>query len=257
MRTEPFSQDELSVDAFLGGRLRIAQPRRGYRAGVDPVLLAAAVPARAGETLLDLGCGAGVAALCAAARVPGLRIAGLELQPGYAALARENAARNGIETEVAIGDLAAMPAALRARRFDHVILNPPFFDRAASTPARDAGREGAMGEALPLATWIAAAARRCAPGGHVCVIHRAERLSDLLAAMAAGLGSLEVLPLIPRRGRAARLVLIRGRKGGRAALRLCDGWLLHAGERHERDAENYTTSTASVLRDAAPVTFCR
>lgn len=257
MRTEPFAEDELSVDAFLGGRLTIAQPRAGYRAGIDPVLLAAAVPARAGETLLDLGCGAGVAALCAAARVPGLRLSGLEMQPGYAALARENAARNGIDMEVVAGDLAAMPAPLRARQFDHVILNPPFFDRATSTPARDAGREGAMGETRPLADWIAAAARRCAPGGHVCVIHRAERLADLLAAMAPALGALEVLPLIPRCGRAARLVLIRGRKGARAALRLCDGWLLHTGARHEQDAENYTRSTASVLRDAAPLTFSR
>jgi len=247
----------LSVDAFLGGRLQIAQPRRGYRAGIDPVLLAASVPARAGETLLDLGCGAGVAALCAAARVPGLRLSGLELQPAYAALARENAARNGIDMAVVAGDLAAMPTPLRAQRFDHVIFNPPFFDRAASTPARDAGREGAMGETRPLADWIAAAARRCAPGGYVCIIHRSERLADLLAAMSPALGALEVLPLIPRRGRAARLVVIRGRKGARAALRLCDGWLLHAGESHKRDAENYTVSTISVLRGAAPLTFSR
>ncbi|MBC7131489.1 MAG: methyltransferase [Roseovarius sp.] len=255
LRTEAFAPGELSLDAFLGGRLIIAQPRSGYRAGVDPVLLAASVPARAGETLLDLGCGAGVAALCVAARVPGLRPVGLEMQPAYAALARANAARNGIEMEVLTGDLAAMPQALRARQFDHVILNPPFFDRTASTPARDAGREGAMGEGVPFAAWIAAAARRTASRGHVCVIHRAERLADLLPAMAARLGSLEVLPLIPRRGRPARLVLIRGRKGGRAALRLCDGWLLHAGARHEGDGENYTAATASVLRDAAPLGF--
>ena len=237
--------------------MTIAQPVAGYRAGVDPVLLAASVPARAGETVLDLGCGSGVAALCVGARVSGVRLAGLELQPGYALLAQENAARNGLAMEVVTGDVAAMPAGLRARQFDHVLLNPPFFDRARSTPAQDAGREGAMGEALPLGDWIEAAARRAAPGGHVCVIHRAERLADLLGPMATRFGSLEVLPLIPRRGRAARLVLVRGRKGGRAALRLCDGWLLHDGVRHERDAENYTAQTASVLREAAPLPFCR
>ncbi|WP_210878029.1 tRNA1(Val) (adenine(37)-N6)-methyltransferase [Roseovarius autotrophicus] len=235
----------------------IAQPVAGYRAGVDPVLLAASVPARAGETVLDLGCGSGVASLCVAARVPGVRLVGLEVQPGYAALARENAARNGLAMEVVTGDLANMPEALRTRQFEHVIFNPPFFDRATSTPARDAGREGAMGEGVPLGDWIEAAARRVVPGGHVCVIHRAERLAELLGAMAARIGSLEVLPLIPRRGRAARLVLIRGRKGGRAALRLCDGWLLHEGVRHEGDRENYTQSTASVLREAAALPFCR
>ena len=257
LRTEPFAPGELSLDAFLGGRLSIAQPLSGYRAGVDPVLLAASVPARPGETVLDLGCGAGVAALCLAARVPGLRLWGLEIQPGYAALARQNTARNGLAMEVMTGDVAAMPAELRARQFDHVMLNPPFFDRARSTPARDAGREGAMGEALPLCRWIEAAARRAAPGGHVCVIHRAGRLADLLGAMAARLGSVELLPLIPRRGRAARLVLVRARKGGRAALRLCDGWLLHEGAQHGQDGENYTRSTASVLRDAAELPFCR
>lgn len=257
LRTEPFAPGELSRDAFLGGRLAIAQPLEGYRAGVDPVFLAASVPARAGESVLDLGCGSGVAALCVAARVPGVSLVGLEVQPGYAALARDNAARNGLAMEVVTGDLAAMPAALRTRQFDHVILNPPFFDRAASTPARDSGRERALGEAVPLALWIEAAARRAAPGGHVCVIHRAERLAELLGSMAARLGSLEVLPLIPRRGRAARLVIVRGRKGGRAGLRLCDGWLVHEGARHADDAENYTRPTASVLRNAAPLTFCR
>ncbi len=254
MRTEPFGEDALSLDAFLGGRLQIAQPHSGYRAGIDPVLLAAAVPARAGETLLDLGCGAGVAALCAGARVPGLRLAGLEMQPAYAALARANAARNGIAMEVVTGDAGKMPEALRQRQFDHVIANPPWFDRDAGTRAADAGRERALGEALPLGDWVAAALRRCRPGGHVCVIHRAERLADLLAAMR---GSVEVLPLIPRRGRAARLVLVRARKGGRAALRLCDGWLLHEGALHEADRENLTPSTASVLRGAAPLTFHR
>ncbi|MDZ7711270.1 MAG: methyltransferase [Roseovarius sp.] len=254
MRTEPFADAEVSVDAFLGGRLKVAQPRQGYRAGIDPVLLAAAVPAQAGETLLDLGCGAGVAALCVAARVPGVVLAGLEMQPGYADLARRNAARNGVAMEVVTGDLAAMPEALRLRQFDHVIANPPYFDRAGSTRAADAGREGALGEGTPLADWVAAALRRCRPGGHVCVIHRAERLAELLGALR---GSIEVLPLIPRRGRAARLVLVRARKGGRAALRLCDGWLLHEGARHEADGENLTASTASVLRDAAPLPFYR
>ena len=254
MRTEPFAGAELSVDAFLDGRLQIAQPRAGYRAGIDPVLLAASVPAREGETLLDLGCGAGVAALCVAARVPGVRLAGLEMQPAYAALARGNAARNDTAMEVVTGDVAMMPEALRQRQFDHVIANPPWFDRGAGTPAADAGREGALREGLPLAGWVAAALRRCRPGGHVCLIHRAERLADLLGAMR---GSVEVLPLIPRRGRAARLVLVRTRKGGRGGLRLCDGWLLHEGPQHAADRENLTSSTASVLRDAAPLPFCR
>lgn len=235
----------------------MAQPRTGYRAGIDPVLLAASVTARPGETLLDLGCGAGIAGLCVAARVPGIHLTGLELQPAYADLARQNAARNGITSEVVTGDLAAMPATLRALHFDHVIANPPYFDRRASTAAQDSGRERAMGEATPLADWVRAAARRVAPKGTVTFIQRAERLPELLAAMTAHLGSLDLRPLIARRGRAARLVLIRGKKGGRAALRLHDGWLLHEGAGHAGDGESYTAATQALLRDAAALPWSR
>ncbi|MWD26419.1 methyltransferase, partial [Aquicoccus sp. SCR17] len=155
--TEPGFPGGVTRNAFLGGRLSIAQPVAGYRAGVDPVLLAAACPARRGDSVLELGCGAGVAVLCLGSRVPGLDLSGLELQPAYAALARENAARNGIALAVEEGDLARMPAPLKARSFDQVIANPPYFDRAAGTRAADPGRDTALGEATPLAEWLRAA----------------------------------------------------------------------------------------------------
>jgi len=245
----------LTRNAFLGGQLRIWQPERGYRAGVDPVLLAASVPARPGESVLELGCGAGVAALCLGRRVPGLRLTGLELQPFYAELARRNADDNALKMEVVEGDLAAMPETLRTRRFDHVIANPPWFQRDRGTQARDPGREAALGEATPLALWVKQAARRCNPGGHVCVIQRAERLPELLAHARLHLGSLEVLPLIPRAGREARRVLLRARKGGRAGFRLHDGWVLHRGTAHDGDGDSFTEATAAVLRLGAPLPF--
>lgn len=236
---------------FLGGQLRIWQPAQGYRAGVDAVLLASAVPARAGDSVLDLGCGVGVAGLCVAARVPGVALTGLELQAGYAAMARRNGAGNGVDFEVVEGDLAQMPPALRERQFTHVIANPPYFDRAASTAASDSGREVAMGEDTPLETWVRVAAKRAAPKGTVTFIHRAERLPDLLAGFVAHLGSVQIIPLIPRRGRPARLVIVQGRKGGRAAPVLHDGWLLHQGNRHEVDGDDYTPETSAILRGGA------
>ncbi len=187
-----FAPDELTSDGFLGGRLTVLQPRRGYRAATDPVLLAAAVPASAGQSVLELGCGAGVASLCLAARVPGLRLAGLELQPAYAALARENAAMNGVALEVVEGDLSAMPAALR-QSFDHVIANPPYYPAGGGTGAADPGRERAMREETPLATWIEAAVRRLAPRGVLSLIFGADRLPDALAALDGRMGS-SVLP---------------------------------------------------------------
>lgn len=245
-----FAPGDLTDDGFLGGRLHILQPRAGYRAATDPVLLAAAVDVAAGQAVLELGCGAGVASLCLAARVPGVILTGLERQPAYASLARENAARNGIALEVVEGDVAAMPQALR-RAFDHVIANPPFFGPGSGTPARDSGREAALREETPLALWIDAATRRLAPGGWLTVIHEAARLPDLLAATDGRLGSLELLPLIPRAGRPATRVILRARKGGRAAFRLLAPLILHDGPAHDGDRDSFTPELRAILRDGS------
>nr|WP_152826444.1 methyltransferase [Fertoeibacter niger] len=238
----------MTDDGFLDGRLRIWQPRAGYRAATDPVLLAAAVPARARQSVLELGCGAGVASLCLGLRVSGLAQAGLELQPAYAALARMNAARNALALEVVEGDLAAMPADLR-RPFDHVMLNPPYFTAGGGTAAADAGRETAQREATPLAVWVDAAIRRLHPGGHMTLIIGADRLPDVLAGCAPRLGSLAVLPLASRAGRAAGRVIVQGRKGGRAAFRLLAPFVLHDGNSHDGDRDSYSSAAAQILRD--------
>jgi tRNA1(Val) A37 N6-methylase TrmN6 len=245
----------LTRDAFLGGRITLAQPAQGYRAGVDPVLLAASVPAKPGQSVLELGCGAGAAMFCLAGRVPGLALTGIEMQTDYAALARQNASENGFAAEVITGDLAQMPDALRARRFDQVLANPPYFHRHAGMAAAQAGREAALGEVTPLDAWVAAAAKRCAPKGYVSFIHRAERLPELLALITTRLGSVQVLPLIPRRGRAARLVIVRARQGGRAEFRLLDGLVMHEGDAHQGDRENYSPAMTSVLRHGAALKF--
>ncbi|MDW3182513.1 tRNA1(Val) (adenine(37)-N6)-methyltransferase [Roseobacter sp.] len=243
---------DLTRDAFLGGRLHLYQPRLGYRAGVDPVLLAASVPAQAGQSVLDLGCGVGAAALCLAARVPGLALTGVEMQPEYAALARRN---GGGDLEVVTADINALPVELRQRQFDHVITNPPYFDRTASGSARNAGREAALGETTPLVDWVKAAAKRLKPKGYVHIIHRAERLPDILGALPNGMGSIEVLPLSPRVGRLAELVIVRARKNGRGAFKLHPPLILHKGARHESDADSYVSRVKSVLRDGAALDF--
>lgn len=231
--------------------MQVWQPRAGYRAGVDPVFLAAAVAAVPGQSVLELGCGVGVASLCLQHRVGGLDAVGLEVQGDYAALARRNAEANGLVFRVVTGDLRAMPAELRARSFDHVIANPPYFGAAAGTPAQDRGRETALREAVPLADWVDAGVRRLAPKGYLTVIQRADRLADLLAACDGRLGSLRVLPLAPRAGRDAELVILQARKGAKSRLRLLAPVILHRGDRHEADAESYTDGIREILRNGA------
>ncbi|AAV93639.1 methyltransferase domain-containing protein [Ruegeria pomeroyi] len=248
-----FAESELSCDAFLGGHLRLFQPRDGYRAGVDPVFLAASVAAQTGQSVLELGCGAGAAILSLGARVPDLALTGVELQPGYADLARRNAAANDIALDVVEGDIAALPQALRQQSFDHVIANPPYYLAGSHSPASDAGRATALGERTPLALWIDAAARRLTHRGYLHMIAKADRLPDMLAACDDRLGSLEVLPLMPRQGRAAELVILRARKGGRAPFRLQSGLFLHQGSRHPGDRDHYLPEIAKVLRQPAPL----
>jgi tRNA1Val (adenine37-N6)-methyltransferase len=246
------SEAGLSRDAFLGGRVMLWQPLRGYRAATDPVLLAAAVPARTGERVLDLGCGAGAAALCLAARVGGLDLHGLEIQPDYADLARRNAAGNAVALSVHQGDAGSMPPALRALSFDHVLTNPPFFAADAAMAPRDAGRDTAHRESgLDLAGWIDAALRRLRPGGWLTVIHRAERLPDLLAVLQGRSGSTTVLPLCPREDRPAGRVILRTRKGGRGPFRLLAPLVMHAGPEHSGDRDDFSPRAVSILRNGA------
>lgn len=241
--------NETREDGFLGGRLRFAQPARGYRAGADAVMLAAACPARPGQAVLELGCGAGVALLCLGARVPELRLSGLELQPDYAALARRNAAANGLSAEIHEGDLAHMPAALRAQGFDHVIANPPYF--LAGSVAPEAGRGTARHEATPLSDWIAAGLRRLHPGGWLTLIQRADRLAEILAALAPGAGSITILPVAARTGAPAGRVILTARKGARGPLRLLSPFVMHAKPSHSEDAEDLTRPAQDVLRHGA------
>lgn len=246
-----FTDAELSADGFLGGKITLLQPRSGYRAGVDPVFLAAAVNARAGQRVLELGCGAGQALLCLGARVPDLALCGVELQAPYADLARRNAAANAASARIWTADLTALPAELRQQSFDHVIANPPYYRAGAHSPAQDAGRRTALGEGTPLDLWFETAARRLAPRGYLHMIQRADRLPDMIAAARGRLGSLEVLPLAPRVGRAAELVILRARKGGRGDFCLHPPLILHEGAAHERDGEDYSAPVRAILRSAA------
>ena len=237
--------DDLTRDAFLGGRLHLYQPKRGYRAGIDPVLLAASVPAKAGQSVLDLGCGVGTAALCLGVRVPGLDLHGVERDQDYAALAE----LNGLTVTQA--DLASLPKELLQRSFDHVLANPPFFDRNASTKAESHLREAAHGEETPLADWVDAAARRAGPRGMIHFIHRMSRLPELMSLVAPRLGGVTVLPIQTRSTKEAKLFILHAQKDARADFKLLPPLILHDGPVHVADGESYTSEINEVLRNGS------
>ncbi|MGP6087201.1 tRNA1(Val) (adenine(37)-N6)-methyltransferase [Antarctobacter jejuensis] len=255
MRAEPFAPEALSEDAMLGGRVRLLQPREGYRAGTDPVVLAASIAARPGQSVLELGCGAGPGLCCLGVRVEGLRLTGLELQPGYADLARRNLSRNGLDGEILTGDLSDPPPALKAQSFDHVFANPPYFETGKRIGADEAEREIARAGETALTDWVTCAAKRLKPRGYATFIQRAERLPDLLIAMQGRLGALELLPLLPRAGRAPRLILVRGRKDGRAAFRFHAGVVIHEGDSHVEPGGRYTPRLEAVMTRGAALEF--
>ena len=246
-----WDDDALTRDAFLGGMVQIWQPRRGYRAGIDPVLLAAAVPAVAGQSVLELGCGAGVAALCLGARVPGLRLHGVEIQDDYAELARRNGAENAAGFAVTTADLRALPDDLRMQSFDHVMMNPPYFDRDTGTGSDDAGRDMALGGDTPLADWLDVAARRLGPKGVLTLIQRIDRLPEVLTGLQGRLGSVAVLPLVPRPGTETELFILQARKSGRAPFRLCPQLVLHDGIEHTATGKKYSPTVTDILRNGA------
>jgi tRNA1(Val) A37 N6-methylase TrmN6 len=232
--SEIVKRSGVTSDAFLGGRLTLLQPERGFRAGLDSVLLGAAVNTTRG-TLLDLGAGVGTAALCALTHQGALSAVLAEADPATAALARENIAANGfaaqakvVELDVAAPGRTRTAAGLAPDHFESVIANPPFFeDGTVAAPQRAKARQ-MPAEALD--RWVAAAASHAAPGGEIVFIHLAEKLPQLLAAFEARFGDITVLPLTPREGDPAHRVLIRGRKGSRAPFRLLASRALHGAE---------------------------
>lgn len=246
--------EAVTEDALLDGRVTLRQPAVGYRAAIDPVLLAAAVPASGRDQVLDVGAGVGAAALCLATRLPEVRVVGIEKQRDLVRLGAQNAAASGLaeRIDMLVGDIARPPPRLEPRSFDHVMANPPFFESGRGRLPPDLAKAAAHieGEA-GVAAWVKYALAMVRDGGTVTLIHRADRLADLLALLTARAGEVVIFPLWSHEpfrvepGRPAKRVILRARTGSKAPLRLAAGIVLH-----EADGR-YTEAAEAVLRGGA------
>jgi tRNA1(Val) A37 N6-methylase TrmN6 len=220
-------------DAFLGGQLRLRQPKSGHRAGHDAVLLAAATPARPGDRVVDFGAGVGAAGLAVARRVAGIKLVLVEIDPRLAGLARENAAANAIAADVVVLDVTDQASAFAAAGLgpdsvDVVLMNPPFNDPARHRASPDKARETAhVATVGMLERWIGAARRILKSGGVLTLIWRADGLAEILAALDRGFGSLAIVPVHGIVKMPAIRVLVRAIKGGRAPTQIHAGLVLN------------------------------
>lgn len=214
---------ETTDDRFLDGRVTVRQPKRGFRAGLDAVMVAAAVPAQDGDTVLELGAGCGTASLCLAARVTGCAVTCVEIDKDLVALAHQNARTNGMEARLTLLEMDALGQHLRGQ-FDHVFANPPFHHTSGQA-SRDEQRERAKRDERGIGTWVRAGLGRVRSGGSLTMIVRGDRLRDVL--IDAPETGVLVFPLWPRTGESAKRVIVQVRKGSSAPLEILPGLVLH------------------------------
>jgi tRNA1(Val) A37 N6-methylase TrmN6 len=246
---------DFTEDAFLGGKLKLRQHRRGHRAGHDAILLAAATPARSGDRVVEFGAGAGVAGLAVAYRVGDIHLTLVEIDPALVELAQNNAASNGIaarSVELDVGAAASVfeTAGLPPDSADAVLMNPPFHgaDRHRASP--DAARQIAhMDPGQTLETWVHAARRVLVPSGRLTVIWRADELARVTAALERGFGGLEIYPIYARVSEPAIRIIVRATKGSRAPLRIFRGLVLN-------DETGQPTPEARTILEGAAMLPC-
>ena len=234
----------LTEDKLLGGRVKLLQPRGGFRAALDPVLLAAFIPTRSGEQVLELGCGTGAAFLCLNVRIPGLDIVAVDRDPAVSELAQRNAALNLLPAAILAADVRDLR---NLAPIHHAFANPPYW--SGGTPSPKAARRQAAHEDATLGEWVQAMARPLRHKGTCSLVLPAARFAEAAAALReAGCGAIRLLPLWPRVGIAARRILIQGRRGGMGPDEVLPGLVLHQPD------GTFTEAAQAVLRDGAALT---
>jgi len=242
------AEDRISEDSILDGRMILLQPKSGFRAAIDPILLAATVPCESNDQVLDCGTGTGAAALALAARLEDVSVTGIDVQPGLVALAARSAMRNDVAERVRFDamDIADPPPSFARQMFDHVMSNPPFLDAGTGQVPADAARALATVESTAdLKTWIGFMADRLRDAGTLSVIHRHDRIDEIMAALGTGFGRIRCLDLVPvDDGRPIKRTVLQAVKGAPMDDPVRRTLVLHDA------GGSFTDAAEAVLRDA-------
>jgi tRNA1(Val) A37 N6-methylase TrmN6 len=235
--------DEETIDDFLGGCVRLIQPRAGYRVSMDTVMLAASIPARAGETVLEGGVGSAGASLCLARRVDGLQVKGIDIQSDMVALARKNIDLNGLSDRVSVQETSIKDLSGAQSQYDHIMINPPYLPAGkAICPPDDNKGQAHMDLNANLRDWIRFCVHYVKQKGTVTLVYRADRMDEVISYLYGRVGDLMIMPLWPRLGSKAKRVIIQGRKGMSGAVSMLPGLALHG------DVARYTPEADEILR---------
>jgi tRNA1(Val) A37 N6-methylase TrmN6 len=259
----PFMTTDSTEIFVLDQKIRLLQPQNGFRTSLDSVMVAAACPAKENDRVLDMGCGVGGASFCLLHRVPDCHVTGIEIQQGYAALAVQNIALNKAEGRAAFINADVLDF-MPEKRFDHILCNPPYLEAGTHSVSPDVGKSIALGHLHPppnilpprraggnqesggrngLQSWLDAAFRCLKSNGSLTLIHRADAVDKIILGLGKRFGAIEIIPLYPHAGEAAKRVIVRAMKDRRSPATLHAGLVLH-----EADGR-YTEAAEAVLRD--------
>jgi tRNA1(Val) A37 N6-methylase TrmN6 len=249
MKLSKIDIKKFTKDAFLGGRIQAFQPKIGFRSSMEAVFLAASIPAKENQAILELGCGAGVVLMCLNCRVPNLNLYGVEIQKKYADLAQINLDQNS-NVRTYHSDIQDLPLEIKNKNFDHIITNPPFYKKNAGTRSAILDKDLSLREHLNLNEWVKISAKRLRPGGMFTIIVGTERLPDIINEATNYFGNIRVKPISSKINEKSNRVIIQMTKGVNGVFSLQPPLIVHQDKAIQKNSKCFTNDVRNILENS-------